>query len=203
MKAATALVMLAFVLHGPSIQAQELESHYVILVDDSASNPMVRDTAHATRVAKDMMREISAFHMRDRITIAPLGRFGDNPIVEAEVDKRFPPEKATQTVQAMIGSFPEAVNSILGGPAPITHIQGALQLAASRVNCTQTRTVVFVLSDGQETGDKLRAQPLFQGCEALTIIGVIGKTPSETASIGSAWMQWCKNAGFRRCKVIN
>jgi hypothetical protein len=186
-----------------SASATSKSKHYVVLIDDSASNPLVTDSLHAGRIATDMAREIVKFEMRDRITIAPFGRFGGNPILDVEVNKRLNPDKAMQSVKGMVGGFPEAVRTVLGGPAPVTHIQGALQLAASRVNCSEVQTIVFVLSDGRETGDDLRIQPIFQGCEAFIMIGVIGDTPAETATIGEEWKQWCGGAGFHRCKVIN
>lgn len=200
----TLILKLAAVLSMVSTLAFADPHHAMIVLDDSISNLMVTDSNHAQRVAKDFERDIGEFQMRDRITLTTAGDFHGNRILEFEIDKSLDPDRALRDLVAMIGEFPSAVNTVLDGAASVTHIQGALLLASSRVNCSAYRTTVYLLTDGQETGDTLRAHPgLYDGCDGLVMFGVIGRTPAETAELIAAWKSWCSIAGFRRCVITN
>lgn len=174
-------------------------THYVIMIDASASNLMVTEAAHSLRVSGDVIKDIGELQMGDDLTITTIGEFAGNMIVETQVDKSFPPEIALQQLGAMIAGTPQAIQQ-MGGPAQVTHIQGALQLTASRLDCS-TPTKIYVLTDGLETGDTLRPEPIFSGCESMVMIGVIAPTPAETEAVTDAWTEWCQTAGFLSCSI--
>lgn len=186
------------------VLAQTQGVHIAILPDASASYRGAVDHPFAQRVAQDVVDRLPELTMRSKVTISPLGEYGTrNPIREAVVSRRFPPQTALRSITSMITGFPAWVER--EGTQQSTNILGALDQVAQRLDCAAQEGHVFVLSDGQETGQAMTMPsiPMFVGCESFTIIGILGETPAQTRALGDFWMRWCEAAGFGRCGWIS
>lgn len=199
--AVTATLVAGFM---PATKANAADpAHVLIMLDASASNPMVVNTGHAKRVAADVVKMIGTLNMRDLVTISTLGEYDvtKNHTRDALINRKFPPNVALSTIGNMITTFPQHVNSNAGGVQQATSIIGSLEMMARRVSCNTHDVQIYVLSDGQENVQDLKTIPdaLFSGCSKMTIVGLIGKNPSHTKQLAADWMRWCKAAGFTRC----
>ena len=200
-----ALLASGFLLAGTAIAPAQQSNHIAILPDTSGSFRGAHDAPFAARVAQDVAQRLPGIGMRDVITFTPLGEYGRNLTREAQVTKRFPPAVAKRTITSMVAGFPDALHGEMGGTQKATNILGALDKTARRMDCAERTGHVFVLSDGQETGQALTLpkSAIFNGCASFTIIGVEGQDPAQTQALGAFWMRWCQAAGFQRCDWLS
>ena len=190
--------VVAFAVLAVTSHSFAQESHVAILIDGSSSYGIMHDADYAKRIAKDTTDRLPEFKMRDRITMMPIGDYSYvNKVLETQVSKRFLPKSVPASVRKLVISFPEMIRK--RGEPKSTNVIGALAKAARRMDCSNTKGYVFVLSDGAETGQKmaLPKAPLFKGCERFVMLGVTGRTPAETEALGGFWMAWAKAAGFK------
>lgn len=191
------------ILSVPSF-VQGQETHVAILIDGTGSYALMHDETLAQRIVRDAINRLPAFGMRDRITVAPIGDYSaHNPITEAQVSRRFPPDGVAQAVRQLLLTFPDMIRSI--GEPTSTNIVGALERMSRRIDCGASEGHLLVLTDGIETGQSMTLpnSPIFEGCASFTMIGVMGQTPAQTQELGDFWMQWCAQAGFSRCDWLS
>lgn len=197
-----AIVMFAILVGTNFANAQE--KHSVILLDGSNSYAFMRDQGHARRITKDLLGRLPDFQMRDKVTITQIGDYkAENPTIEAQFSKRFPPSKARPALKKLLLSFPDQVRK--NGEPKSTNIFGSLEMMARRLNCGAVEGHVYALTDGVETGQKFKlpSTPIFKDCASFTMLGVMGRTPAETQKLGTFWTDYCKAAGFRRCDWLS
>ncbi|MFN3171247.1 MAG: hypothetical protein ACE37E_11200 [Hyphomicrobiales bacterium] len=202
-----AMIATATMVCAPHPTAAQTQGHHVVILPDaSGSFAGATDALYARRVAGDVDARLPAFQMRDVVTIMPFGEYSTrNMAIEAVISRRFAPQVARRSIAAMISDFPDMVGGTGGGTQQATHILATLDQMARRLNCADKAGHVFVLSDGQETGQSmtLPTAPIFEGCASFTMIGLRGRTPDETRQLSGFWMRWCEAAGFQRCDWLS
>lgn len=204
----SALAIAAVTAFNPPSQtiAQNQGSHVVIMLDGSGSFRGAVDETYARRVAGDVNVRLPELQMRDLVTIMPFGEYSTrNTVREAVVSRQFAPQVARQSITGMVAGFPGMIANAGGGTQQATNILGTLDQMARRMNCADKAGHVFVLSDGQETGQtmSLPSTPIFEGCTSFTMIGLQGRTPEETQTLSGFWMRWCEAAGFQSCSWLS
>jgi len=201
----TSSLLASALLAGASLaSANAQENHVAVLIDGSSSYGIMHDPGFANRIGDDLVNRLPTFRMRDRLTIAPVGDYiYSNPVKEFQVSKRLLPSRMPAMLKGLVASFPDMIRK--RGAPKSTNILGALDKLSRRMDCRNTSSHVFVLSDGVETGQKLAlpSVPIFKGCHRFVMLGLAGKTPAETKELGAFWDRWCQKAGFKSCDWLS
>lgn len=201
----TSSLLTSALLAGAALtSANAQENHVAVLIDGSSSYGIMHDTGFANRIGNDLVDRLPVFKMRDRLTLAPVGDYTySNPVKELQVSKRLLPSSMPAMLKGLVVSFPDMIRK--RGAPKSTNILGALDKLSRRMDCRNSSSQVFVLSDGAETGQKLAlpSEPIFKGCDRFVMLGLAGKTPAETKELGAFWNRWCKAAGFKSCDWLS
>ena len=187
-------------------------SRYMILLDLSNSNPLVRSKAHAANLARLARRRLHDVKMGDRIILRTFGAYNVSRqmIKELNVNIYLRPENARRAVEQLIAGIPKAIEKGYLKIQGQTNIIGALQRMRGRMQCAALHTNVILVSDGLSNsvytkGDGLPPEadePLFDRCGTLTILGLNGNDPRHTRKLEKAWQKWSTGAGFTSFQAI-
>ncbi|MDZ4740360.1 MAG: hypothetical protein SGJ03_10700 [Alphaproteobacteria bacterium] len=187
----------------------------VIGIDLSSSNPLIRDSAFAQRVAERIKPLISGLAPHSRIIFRSFGAYNSSANSPLTIDITIAPKTAraedmANLISSVIAGVPRMVQQGRLQPQHATNIVPFLLNMAKIVDCRAMPTHVILASDGVEDSQvanltrrnaTLPAPPSapFPGCEDLQILG-IGRglnSPSDTERLRGEWHYWSQAAGFK------
>jgi hypothetical protein len=186
---------------------------YVIGLDLSKSNPLVKDDGYAARAAARAAKDIVALPLRSRVMLRTFGAYdasANGLKVDQVISSHARPEAVAQGTAALIANVPKLVREGKLKAQGTTNIVPFLDTMAQVVDCGASEVHVVLLTDGFEDseyaklsrhGGKLPVPdaPAYRGCEELLILGLGqgGGSPAATARLRKQWSAYAAGAGFR------
>jgi hypothetical protein len=187
---------------------------FVIGLDLSKSNPLVKDEAYAARAAARAAKDIVALPLKSRVMLRTFGSYDGSANglkVDQVISSHARPEAVAQGIASLIANVPKLVREGKLVAQGKTNIVPFLDTMAQVVDCGASEVHVVLLTDGFEDseyakltrkGGKLPVPdaPTYKGCEELLILGLGqgGGSPSATAHLRKEWQAYAAGAGFRR-----
>lgn len=194
---------------APHASAQGSATH-TILIDMSASNPLVLDADYAARLSQELARRLSdVLEVGDTVRIVTFGAWA--PQDQTAAEQRISRNMLRTTPDDIAGLIASIPGRVEGGDLETqgsTNIVGAMTDESFRSpNCADGGGSVFVLSDGIENADgaaagELGDAPDFAGCDRFVLIGLTGATPADTAALREEWLAFGAAAGFGDVDVV-
>ena len=184
---------------------------YVIGLDLSKSNPLVRDKGYAARVAARTAEELVALPLKSRVMLRTFGSYdgGANSLkIDQVISSHARPDMVAKGIAILIANVPKLVDEGKLKTQSKTNIVPFLDTMSQVVDCMQSDVHVILLTDGFEDseyahltryGGKLPApaQPTYKGCSELLILGLgQGGSPSATKRLRASWRAYAEAAGF-------
>ncbi len=200
---------------APAFAEDALRPQTVVIgLDLSESNPLVKDSAYAARAGARVGAELKALPLKSRIMIRTFGSYdgSENGLkIDQVISAHAKPEAVAEDVATLIAHVPQLV---AGGKLKAqgwTNIVPFLETEAQIVDCKASEVHVILVTDGFEDSEYAHlskhgghlpapSSALFEGCEALTILG-LGQgsgSPSATIHLRKEWQAYAAKAGFRR-----
>lgn len=186
---------------------------FVIGLDLSKSNPLVKDDGYAARAGARAAKDIVALPLKSRVMLRTFGSYdasANGLKVDQLISSHARPEAVAQGIAALIANVPKLVRDGKLKAQGTTNIVPFLDTMAEVVDCSASEVHVVLLTDGFEDseyakltrhGGRLPAPetPAYQGCEELLILGLGqgGGSPSATAHLREEWRAYAGKAGFR------
>lgn len=186
---------------------------FVIGLDLSKSNPLVRDKGYAERAAARTAKEIAALPLKSRVMLRTFGSYDGSANglkVDQVISSHARPEAVAQGIARLIANVPALVARGKLKAQGKTNIVPFLDTMSQVVDCRESDVHVVLLTDGFEDseyahltryGGKLPAPTTqtYRGCDELLILGLGqgGGSPSATKRLRLAWSDYAKAAGFR------
>ena len=174
---------------------------YVIGLDLSQSNPLVKDRAYAARAAARAAKEIAALPLKSRVMLRTFGSYDTSANglkIDQVISSHARPEAVAQGIAQIIANVPKLVAEGKLTAQGKTNIVPFLDTMSQVVDCAASDVHVVLLTDGFE--DSEYAHAAYQGCDELLILGLGqgGGSPSATNRLRTAWTQYAEKAGFER-----
>ena len=186
---------------------------YVIGLDLSKSNPLVRDKGYAARAAARTAKEISALPLKSRVMLRTFGSYdgSENGLkIDQVISSHARPDDVARGIATIIASVPKLVKEGKLQAQGKTNIVPFLDTMSQVVNCDQSEVHVVLLTDGFEDSEyahltryggklPLPSQPDYKGCDELLILGLGqgGGSPSATKRLRASWQAYAEAAGFQ------
>ncbi len=193
----------------------------VIGIDLSTSNPLIRDSNFAARVAERIKPMISGLAPHSRVLLRSFGAYNSSANSPLTLDIIIAPKTAraedmATLVSSVIAGVPQMVRQGRLQPQNATNIVPFLLNISKIVDCRAMPIHVILASDGVEDSQvanltrrnsTLPAPPSapFPGCEELQILG-IGRglnSPADTERLRGEWQFWAQAAGFKGFTGLN
>ncbi|MDO8288138.1 MAG: hypothetical protein Q7T44_02865 [Parvibaculum sp.] len=204
----TALCVLSFA----SAQADGLPKTYVIGLDLSQSNPLVRDKDYAARAAARAAKEITALPLKSRVMLRTFGSYdasANGLKVDQVISSHARPETVAQGIATLIANVPTLVAQGKLKAQGKTNIVPFLDTMAEVIDCSASDVHVVLLTDGFEDSEYARltktggtlptpSDAPYAGCNELLILGLGqgGNSPSATKHLRAVWTKYAQAAGF-------
>lgn len=186
----------------------------VIGLDLSQSNPLVKDGAYAARVGAWVGEALKILPLKSKVMVRTFGSYDGSANglkIDQVISAHAKPDAVAQGISTLIANVPKLVATGKLKAQGFTNIVPFLETEAQIVDCTASEVHVILVTDGFEDseyahltkkGGHLPPPPsaLFDGCEALTILG-LGQgsgSPSATIHLRKEWQAYAERAGFRR-----
>ena len=180
-------------------------AHVMVALDISNSNPVVRSVDHASRLARDVEKLFPKLGKGAIVSMMTFGLYDvtQNRIVDIPVSTRARPKKVKRSILGQIVTIPRLVEDGKLTPHSKTNIIGALEDIARSVNCRSHDVTIILLTDGRENSSYGASPPKkiprhFSPCGSLTMLGVSGSSPEETAKLIDGWKKWALKAGYAK-----
>lgn len=187
---------------------------YVIGLDLSQSNPLVKDRAYAARAAARAAKEIAALPLKSRVMLRTFGSYDTSANglkIDQVISSHARPEAVAQGIAQIIANVPKLVAEGKLTAQGKTNIVPFLDTMSQVVDCAASDVHVVLLTDGFEDSEYAHltrnggtlpapAHAAYQGCDELLILGLGqgGGSPSATNRLRTAWTQYAEKAGFER-----
>ncbi|HEY4345595.1 MAG TPA: hypothetical protein VGN05_14695 [Parvibaculum sp.] len=187
---------------------------YVIGLDLSKSNPLVKDDGYAARAGARAAKELVALPLKSRVMLRTFGSYdasANGLKVDQVISSHARPDAVAQGIAALIANVPRLVREGKLKAQGKTNIVPFLDTMAEVVDCRTTQVHVVLLTDGFEdseyakltrAGGKLPAPETaaYEGCDELLILGLGqgGGSPSATARLRKEWQAYAVKDGFGR-----
>ncbi|MDO8423465.1 MAG: hypothetical protein Q7S99_15025 [Parvibaculum sp.] len=208
-------LLFAIALTGGAAQADTSRPQtYVIGLDLSKSNPLVRDKDYAARAAARTAKEIGALPLKSRVMLRTFGSYdasANGLKIDQVISSHARPDAVAQGIATLIANVPKLVDEGKLTAQGKTNIVPFLDTMAEVVDCRASDVHVVLLTDGFEdseyahltkSGGTLPAAsfPAYQGCDELLILGLGqgGGSPAATKRLREAWAGYAGSAGFER-----
>jgi hypothetical protein len=201
--------LMAYGAFTAAARAADVKIELAILVDVSASNPLVSSQEQASRIANDIAPFFDLLTEGSRVTMATFGAYDltRNPMRQFVVSTRARPSAIKQGVLSEIQNLPVYAQTGKLQPQERTNIVAALEDIAGRADCQAFRTLVIVATDGIENSEygqlpPKNAKPIFKGCAEIHFIGINGVSAKHTQQLIAEWQRWSNEAGFLKVRAI-
>lgn len=186
-----------------------------IALDVSTSNVIVENDVMAAKAGRKAAEMISSLDNGDRVRIRTFGSYSqsDNPLrLDITVSRRMPTRRIGESVERLIASLPELVESGRLPAGGTTHITAFLEEEAALLSCGSRATTLVLFTDGIEASPETSPERLAEGQSALpapapdvlrgcalSLYG-IGETTggaerARTENLIAAWTAWADQAG--------
>jgi len=186
---------------------------YVIGLDLSKSNPLVRDEGYAARAAARTAKEIASLPLKSRVMLRTFGSYDGSANglkIDQVISSHARPEAVAKGIATIIASVPKLVSEGKLKVQGKTNIVPFLDTMSQVVDCEQSDVHVILLTDGFEDSEyahltryggklPLPSQPAYQGCDELLLLGLGqgGGSPSATKRLRASWKAYAAAAGFQ------
>ncbi len=171
---------------------------YVIGLDLSKSNPLVRDKAYATRAAARTAKEIGALPLKSRVMLRTFGSYDGSANglkIDQVISSHARPDAVAQGIATLIANVPKLVDEGKLTAQGKTNIVPFLDTMAEVVDCGASDVHVVLLTDGFEDSEyahltksggalPVPSSPAYQGCDELLILGLGQGGGSPAGSAG-------------------
>lgn len=187
---------------------------YVIGLDLSKSNPLVRDEGYAARAAARTAKEIAALPLKSRIMLRTFGSYDGSANglkIDQVISSHARPDAVAKGIASIIASVPRLVDEGKLRAQGKTNIVPFLDTMSQVVDCGQSEVHVVLLTDGFEDSEyahltryggklPLPEQPAYKGCDELLVLGLGqgGGSPSATKRLRASWQAYAEAAGFKQ-----
>jgi hypothetical protein len=142
---------------------------YVIGLDLSKSNPLVRDEGYAARAAARTAKEITALPLKSRVMLRTFGSYdasANGLKIDQVISSHARPEAVAQGIAALIANVPRLVAEGKLTAQGKTNIVPFLDTMAEVVDCRDSDVHVVLLTDGFEDSEYAHLTNLAQGGDA-------------------------------------
>lgn len=187
----------------------------MIALDVSTSNVVIDNDVMAAKAARTAADMIRALQNGDRVHIRTFGSYSqsDNPLrLDLVVSRRMPAHRIAASVERLIASLPELVESGRLPAGGTTHITAFLEEESVLLSCGTRETTLVLFTDGIEASPETSPDALSEGRAALPApegyalqgckLGLygIGETAdgaqrNRTENLIAAWTAWAEQAG--------
>jgi hypothetical protein len=191
----------------------------VIGLDLSKSNPLIDNSAFASKVAARIAGEVGKLGFASEVHVRTFGNFDASSNTfsyDTVISTRARPQNVAAEIQKLISGTPMLVQRGKWVAQNNTNIVAFLDNAVASIGCSGMPTTVILASDGIEDSEYARlghedarlpdpeGHP-FRGCAELQILGIGQGTgsPSETMRLRTLWVRWAQAAGFARFTGLN
>lgn len=207
--------MLSLLAQSAVADDQRTPRDLMIALDVSTSNVIVESDVMAAKAGDKAAEIIRTLGNGDRLRLRTFGSYSqsDNPLrLDITVSRRMPAANVAASVERLIASLPDLVESGRLPAGDTTHITAFLEEEAALLSCGSRSTTLALFTDGIEASpatnpDRLAsgqaALPtpsgdVLQGCQ-VSLYG-IGETTSgaergRTQNLIEAWAVWADQAG--------
>ncbi|MFZ3035081.1 MAG: hypothetical protein WA138_13840 [Parvibaculum sp.] len=187
---------------------------YLIGLDLSKSNPLVRDKGYAVRAAARTAKEIAVLPLKSRVMLRTFGSYDGSANglkIDQVISSHARPDAVAKGIATIIASVPQLVDEGKLKAQDKTNIVPFLDTMSQVVDCGQSEVHVVLLTDGFEDSEyahltryggklPLPGQPAYKGCDELLILGLGqgGGSPSTTKRLRASWQAYAEAAGFQQ-----
>jgi len=187
----------------------------MIALDVSTSNVIVESDVMAAKAGREAAEMILTLGNGDRVRIRTFGSYSqsENPLrLDITISRRMPAHRVAASVERLIASLPELVESGRLPAGGTTHITAFLEEEAALLSCGTRLTALALFTDGIEASPATSPEQLasgqaalpapngdvLQGC-GISLYG-IGETTggadrARTQNLINAWTEWADQAG--------
>lgn len=200
---------------SPAFADAASRPHTVVIgLDLSQSNPLIKDSAYAARAGARVAEELKTLPLKSRVMVRTFGSYDGSANglkIDQVISAHARPDVVAQGIATLIANVPKLVAEGKLKAQGFTNIVPFLETEAEIVDCRTNEVHVVLLTDGFEDSEYAHltrkgghlpppSSALFDGCEALTILG-LGQgsgSPSATIHLRKEWQAYAERAGFRR-----
>lgn len=197
--------VIAIILLMSAVSASAIAKDLYILVDVSASNPLLLDKAFNKRSALFTVQKVSQLKRYDTVKLQTFGSLQSVENFEQKTLKvsRHNHKKISAAIASYLLSLPETVKP-----------QGSTNVLAwfnrNSLDCSKVKHTILIITDGVEASEYVNPKRLLsgkqslpapsefvnvRGCEVLMFGVGVGRLDSETMRLRKAWSQYFEQAG--------
>jgi hypothetical protein len=201
------------------VEAAKSARRLIIAIDLSKSNPLIRDSAFATKAGLRIAHMIETMGFASEVHVRTFGEYGSSAndfYYDAVLSIRQRPADVAAEVSRLIANTPALVKRGAWKAQNTTNILAFLDNAAHSFGCAGMPTDVVLATDGIEDSEYTRlihanahlpkpeGAP-FKGCAELLILGLAQgqNSPQMTERLRTEWQRWAIAAGFATFVGLN